>query len=360
MLATRQNIVHYLVGENLLSKADLLDDLVQVFDQGSRHRNFYVYREKGQDYFVKQGNVATSDRGQSVRREAVFYAYVNANDAFAAIKSLMPELHKFDRARNIVILEGLSESEDLHSRRLRLGLYPEVIGAYLGNSLAKLHAIQIGDANTLDEKLLFRRKIPTILTYALVNPRHAQTEADLGLIFHAINQSPILRHGMAEIRGAWEAKALIHGDLKGPNFLLTRTDNAEQAAHSLRFVDWELVDKGDRCWDIGAVFHDTLQSLLFSQTQSNNQSEGLTVDDLQAPMQAFWAQYISQSSFETLSAQQILVKSMQCAAARLVQTAFEDVAQQKRLNPYGHSCLQLAEYLFQDPGRALQSYFRLA
>jgi len=94
-------------------------------------------------------------------------------------------------------------------------------------------------------------------------------------------------------------------------------------------VDWELACVGDPCWDIGSVFNDYLSFWLLSVPVTGQElsEESLALaryplDKMQPAIGAFWAAYIRRMGLDAGTADEWLVRSVQFAAARLLQTAF--------------------------------------
>ena len=124
----------------------------------------------------------------------------------------------------------------------------------------------------------------------------------------------------------------------------------------LKLVDWELASVGDPCWDIGSVFNDYLSFWLLSVPVTGQElsEESLALaryplDKMQPAIGAFWAAYIRRMGLDAGTADEWLVRSVQFAAARLLQTAFEQMQMATQLTGNVVFFLQVSLNMLQRP-----------
>jgi hypothetical protein len=116
---------------------------------------------------------------------------------------------------------------------------------------------------------------------------------------------------------------------------------------------------GDACWDVGSVFNDYLSFWLLSIPITGEDPPERFLDlaryplaKMQPAMRAFWDTYVQSMGFDQATARERLIKSVRYAAARLVQTAFEE--SQNSTEPTGNVIcfLQVALNILQRPEQA--------
>lgn len=349
-LAARK-LVQYLLDFGVVNVDAVVRGDLMVVDCTRRHRNHKVLHRTGEGCFVKQARPDQPLSDQSLHREAVCGWLVGQDERFAALRPLLPAWRAYDATRRLLIMELLPESENLTERHARLGCFPTETAAMLGSSLGQAHAgvslPPVGAAGTE----VFPRALPWVLAlhtladtqFERLSGGHAQI---LGLVRHHAEFSAALE----SLRKGWRQDGLIHGDMKFENCLVLMAGEPQ-----LRIVDWELADFGDTLWDVGGVLQAYLNTWVLSMPEFDDSSVERLIrqarhplEDLQPAMQAFW------QSYAAVRAEADLTRCVQYAAARMIQTVYEYMAQASQLSRGSLRMLQLSMNMLTRPDDAIR------
>jgi hypothetical protein len=115
--------------------------------------------------------------------------------------------------------------------------------------------------------------------------------------------------------------------------LLAITFRTKDATEDRRLiVDWEMAGIGDPCWDLGSVLNDYLSFWLLSIpiTGETEPEEFLNLVKfplarMQPAIRAFWRSYVKQIELDDVTSNQWLLRAVRYAAARLLQTTYEQM-----------------------------------
>jgi len=205
---------------------------------------------------------------------------------------------------------------------------------------------------------LFDRQVPWILSIHQTHPQylHQMSQGNVQLL-QILQQYPQLTSALDALRRSWAPRMLVHGDVKWENLILCRA--SEEAPVELRMIDWEMADLGDDCWDVGAVFQAYWTFWIFMLPLGQGVTLGQAaaqspyrMEDLQAAVTVFWASYARARGFTGRTERRMLERSMSCAAARMVQTAYEAIQQSRQMTPQGLMQLQMSMNVLSDPAAA--------
>jgi aminoglycoside phosphotransferase (APT) family kinase protein len=151
----------------------------------------------------------------------------------------------------------------------------------------------------------------------------------------------------------------VHGDIKWDNLLVAR---GEGGASRLKIVDWELARVGEPCWDVGSVFGDYLGFWLASIPITGEeppdrflQLARYPIEKMQPAMRSFWKAYAAGMGLTAEEQDEWLLRSVRYAAARLLQTAYEQSALTLKLTGNVICLLQLSLNILQRPTDAAGS-----
>jgi aminoglycoside phosphotransferase (APT) family kinase protein len=124
-------------------------------------------------------------------------------------------------------------------------------------------------------------------------------------------------------------------------------------------VDWELAGPGDPDWDAGSMFGDYLNTWLQSIPMGGTDPFDTLLEHARYPlrimqpaMRAFWEAYIRTRGFDLGTARARLVRATRYAAARLVQSAFEQSQVSAELGSGAVAAIQLSVNILQRPREA--------
>ena len=340
----------YLLEHDLVTVEAIVDGDLEIIDAGRRNQNLKVIRRHGPSYLVKQPGEGERGTLATLRAEAAFYEYCRGIDA---MRTVLPALRASDRERGLIVLE-LIDGRPLWGQ---FAIAPEAeflsqAAAPLGSALASVHRTFRECTDTPWAAPLFgaqpwvfgvHRPAPEI--FAVLSPANLQ-------VIRTIQQSAAITAGLDHLRAIWVADTVIHNDLKGDNVLISTRD----ATTRVCIVDWEMAQRGDAAWDVGAMFRDFLGYWLNSVPLSAD----LSPDDMLAksswPLsrlhpaaRAFWQAYRASSGIDAAVEGDFLLRSIRSAAARMVQSAYELSLTQQQISNLAVAMLQLAENIFANP-----------
>lgn len=177
-------------------------------------------------------------------------------------------------------------------------------------------------------------------------------------LLQILQDYPGLTRALDALKRSWVFRGLIHGDIKWENLLLYR--ERPEDPPDIRVIDWEMADLGDECWDTGAIFQAYLSFWIFmlplSPTVSLEQASEISPfkgEDMQVALAAFWTRYAAARGFGRATSRRYLERCMACAAARMVQTAYEGIQRSPQITPQALCQLQMSMNILRDPAAAV-------
>lgn len=337
-----------------------------IADNTRRHRNFRVMRRAGPGCFVKQVQPGHALADQSLHREAMC-CWLAAHDArFAALRPLMPGFLAYDAARRTLVLELLPASENLTEHHERIGRFPVEIGELLGETLGRAHAdVQVPPPQAPGLEV-FPRAVPWILSvHTLAAAQFERLSAANAQILAIVRQYPEFQSTLDALRARWTVDGLMHGDMKWDNCLV-HADPAQPGGLALRIVDWELADFGDVGWDVGAIFQSYLGAWILSMPAHEATSADALVNQAARPLEAmqpaiaaFWRRYLAVRGTRGAQEGELLVRCVQYAAARMIQTAYEHMTYAPSLSASSLRLLQVSVNILTRPHDAIRGLLGL-
>ena len=365
MFVDSTNIAQFLAERRLLEFDSVVDGDFMVVDQTSRNRNLKVIRYKSPGFFIKQLANRSSEYVQTFEVEAACYRLAKQHPRFRPLASLLPRFHYFDPAHYIIVMELLPHGESIWEHHQRLRFFPVEIARLQGDVLGRYHG-QMSLNGEGEELNVFKRQIPWILSIHETNPQYlGQVSLGNSQLIKIVQQYPEFQTALANIRAGWKYTSLIHGDIKWENMMLSRKD--EEAPVELKLIDWEIADLGDECWDAGAVLQAYLSFWIFSLPM--NDGAGLeaaaaaspfATEGIKPAMAAYWAGYSASRNLDEETAKSMLLRCMNCAAARMIQTAYESIQRSPQISPHALCQLQMSMNILRDPAAAVRDLMGLA
>lgn len=341
-----REIVSYLLSSGLVAPQSIVAGDLRVVDMSRRNRNYKVLSEQAPSYLVKQG--VGEEGAATIANEAYVYELVGRR-APDTLSRHLPRLHRYDADSRMLVVEFLHDAENLRDHHLRTGRFAVGVATDLGLALAELHRLPVPEQ---DAPPAITRKPAWILS---LNEPEFDFVCDISganlQLVRIIQQFEAFGDLLKALREDWRAVALIHGDVKWDNCLLLAKDTPRPR---LRIVDWELARLGDPSWDVGSVFNDYLIFWLLSipitgETPPDRVIElaRYPLERMQPAMRAFWRSYSTAMSFGPSEEETQLVRAVGFAAARIVQTAFEQMQFAGQLSGNAVCFLQLALNMLQ-------------
>jgi hypothetical protein len=359
MLVQPDNVVHYLAERRLLTLPSVVAGDFMVCEQSSRNYNLKVIRHKSPGFFIKQVRQRNPAYTLTLEREAKCYEMSSRHPRFGAMAALLPKCHHWDPASTILVLEMLPDAENLWEHHQRLGCFPREMAELQGDKLGSYHRQVELFFPALEELQLFDKKLPWILSIHETQPQYlSQMSQGNAQLLQILRDYPGLTNALDALKRSWAFRALIHGDVKWENLLLYREKPEDPL--DIRIIDWEMADLGDECWDTGAIFQAYLSFWIFSLPLS----PGVSLDqaaaasrfrgeDMQVALAAFWTRYAAARGFGRATSRRYLERCMACAAARMVQTAYEGIQQSPQITPQALCQLQMSMNILRDPAAAV-------
>ncbi len=353
MLSQRQ-VVPYLLQRNLLSPAHIVAGGVLVTDISRRHHNYKVTAGDGCGYVVKQG--VGHDRTAALEREAAVYALLTASSTGnSAFGRYLPRCYAYDADEHILVLELVEGAQNLREYHQR-GHFAPTLARHLGTALGTLHQLAPDGARDEAAGHDVLDQPPWILSVHRATLQFLQecSSANIELV-QIVQQFPLFCDLLDALRGEWRAAALIHRDIRWDNCLVFgRFPTARMSR--LKLVDWESAGLGDPTWDVASVFSDFLSYWLFSIPVTGELPPDrflalarYPLERMQPALNAFWLAYVQRMSLDCATADRRLVCACRYMAARLLQTAFEQMQVSMQLTGNVVCMLQLSFNILQRP-----------
>jgi hypothetical protein len=359
-MLTEHEGVMYLLQSKLLNPESLLEGSLEVINASRRNRNFKVISEGGPHYLLKQGvglqGMAT------VAYEAAMYHHFQSDAGCVKFRRYLPRCYGYDPKEHILILELLNNAENLRDYSSRRGRFSAHLAGELGNALGLLHCLTKHEENGDENRQSFIRSVPWILSFHRPEPSIFRdiSSASIQLI-RIVQQFPEFCELLDELRLGWRAETLIHNDIKSDNCLVFSAHLASKRRQPrLKIIDWETVGIGDPCWDVGAVFSDYLSLWLFSMPITGEsppdrfmELSRYPLEKMQPAISAFWQAYVQRMQLDGTTSSQRLLRAVKYGAARLVQTAFEQMQMSIQLMGNTVCLLQLSLNILRRPQEAI-------
>lgn len=366
MILSAANLAHHLVDRGIVPAETVVDGDFVVVEATRRNRNFQVVRGPHPGLFVKQPQDWQPHSTETMAREAACYALAHGDPDFAALAPLLPRLVHWDAQRMVLVTERV-EGENVAEMHRRLGAFPAQTGARLGTLLGGYHREAGARARDAARDAVFPRSLPWILSVLDHNPSHlGPVSGGCTRLLGILEAYPGFRDALAAVRDGWVRDALVHGDMKWENCLVS-PPAAEGDEPRVRIVDWELADFGDACWDVGSLFQSYLAAWIFS-IRAGPEVPPVRLPELaerplstmQPAIAAFWAAYLEARGADPAAEHTVLLRSTAFAAARMVQTAWEYTAFAPEPSAHVLFLLQVAMNVLTRPEEAARELLGIA
>jgi len=321
MYLTSTNVVHYLLARGIVTRQDVVHRPFSVFEIDGQHRSFRVTVGIGNGLFVKQLKAPSPTKIASLEREARSYRLAWSKPLFDSWQRVIPQWIAYDAERHVVIVERIADSEDFTTFHRPLKQFPVNLATRLGTALADVH--NATSKLPRDGVLPFSIAPPWVLGFP-----HS-TEDDLAPeikhLAKAVGEDLAYSRQLEALRNGWSLDALIHGDLKWSNILVTPL--ASDVPH-IRLVDWELANWGDPWWDVaGGMEGYFIESLLRNQDGNASQPDlfarGKCFEFVRPPIDAIWSAYRQRRGNPSNTARDDAIHCLRFVGARLLLAMIE-------------------------------------
>ena len=366
MLADYEELTSYLLGHELISAERIVAGDLTILDVSRRHASYEVVTDGGPSYFLKQdvrdGPAAAGEASiATVSHEASVYRMFARARRATVLRRYLPRCYRFDPAERLLVLESVRGSRNLAQHHLSSGRFSSAVARELGKAVGILHAaFRAGSGETEEIRRLpanppwvFGLPWPTLQLYLASSGGNRE-------FLKIVQASGDLATRFDELGTEWRADTLIHGDLKWSNCLVvTVARSAARRRARIRLVDWELACRGDASWDVGGLFSEYLNLWLSAIPISGDEPPDRFLDlaRFQLPsmwpsIRAFWTAYVQATRLAPRDAAERLVRAVRYSAARLVQTAYEQLQDQSTVTNGAIYRLQLCHNILERPEEA--------
>jgi aminoglycoside phosphotransferase (APT) family kinase protein len=348
------DVANLLLSWDLIDARAVVDNKVVVRDFSSgRHYVFSAEGPDGANYLLKQ-----NPRIDSVAREAAVYEELSA---LPAIRRLIPALHRYDRERNLLLLEFISDGVDLAAYHRDVRRPSIRIAKAIGANLAELHS---NSPHRQPDDIASR---PSAMTLHRPRIRAARDSSPACLeLIRILQNTDGFDRSLDAVRRSWQVGAFIHRDVRFKNFLLSAPVRGMRNS-DLKLIDWELACFGDPRWDIGSALGNYLslwlESIPYTERADVADATQLAkrpLSAIQPAIAACWRAYVAGRGLAGEAADRILVDTVGFAATRLVQSAYEFAQGALRLTTASVMHLQVALNMLTRPEDTVAHLYGLA
>lgn len=361
MYLTASSIFHYLVERGLATTEAVVKGDVLITELERHNRGFVVMRQKHVSLYVKQIKIVDDPNVECLRREAACLRAAVADSRFNSLAQIMPRFVDYDPRRNAVVVEYITNSENLHQYQERISEYPVEVGQLFGHALGVLHSEIRCELATQIDSAAFARQPPWILSFHQTTSGHYSGGNQQ--LREKIRQDSKLQQSLNQLCDQWQTECLIHGDAKWNNFVVFQ---GVHGAIDARLVDWEMADVGDPCWDVGTVFQSYWTSWILGTPIDGPisvgelvQQAGEALESMRPAMREFWAAYKSQHGLVEDTEIEQLEKCIRHGAARMIQTTYEYMFEEPELNEAAQTLLKFSRWILDDPQAATSLFFQV-
>lgn len=319
MLSQRE-VVPYLLARGLLTSQSVVEGNLVVDDVSRRNHNFLVACPSGR-YLLKQA--ADPERAQTISREAAFYRAVSEKEN--GLSRYLPKFYLHDKERDILIIESLENAETLREQQMRTGRSSIRVAEESAEALAALHQFGAGSAaefvtaGSSRQRLLYRPGLDIF---------RSATGGGIEVI-KMIQKNKDLADVLDHLTGEPEGSCVIHGDVRGDNFLLPAGAGVRRERW-LKIIDFELTTRGDPAVDIGWMFADYLSQWIFSlpliagyRPDRFAAVARWPLRKVQPLVRSFWRRYVFSMRLDRSQSDQFRSRAVTHCGVRLLHLAIE-------------------------------------
>jgi hypothetical protein len=361
MILTRYNVIPFLINAGLLPMRHVVDRAISVTASRQRNRVLRVRPSGENGFFVKQyrpdeGDWDAANHTTTLDVEAACYRAAGDD---AHLSAAMPALHYYDAETRALVLELIEPDQTLSQHADARGI-PLPLAQAWGETLARCQTglgrqIRVGRL-----ELPLPERVPWIL-----QPGRLFTHADgdqsiaQGKVVSILQKHDSVRDALAAMAADWHTSGVIHGDMKWNNCLVQHDPDDDDAPPQLRIIDWEMADVGDIAWDVGGALHSWCFAAVLNidmRAKAGADTTARVARDLERSlkkmrpsMRAFWQGYTGALEIGDLTIAAMRLRAVAAAGARLLQSAYEHMADETQLSREAVVSLQLGLDLITSP-----------
>jgi len=360
---TQKNVHLFLLEKGIIEAKSIVDGDYSIITSQTRNAIFKITRKKEKSLFVKQLNSFDTNNTYVLQKDATSLWLIKNEKEFEELSKYVPNYYGFDPEKQVLITEYLPDSINLEDySRIQSGKWHNGILDNLAKILASYHFELQAKLKNSRSISFFPNQIPWVLQIA-ENPTMRIPSApgtNYNPVVSAIIENPNFLNVLKGIQNEWIYTTLIHGDIKGMNFLIYGNQNYEK----LKIIDWEIADIGDPLWDVAGIFAGMISNeLLYSKKFANSSFApvpGIDISDINQAIHSahyFWKKYVDLVSKNLDNKYLSIEKIIKYTGARLVQTAIEQNMMMATIQPNAIKMLQ-ASYAILSNQSEIQSRFK--
>jgi hypothetical protein len=350
-------VASYLLERKLVSAESIVAGDLQIVDVSRRNRNYKVISERGPSYLLKQG--ISAEGMATLAHEAAVYRLFDAASRTDRLHRYLPRCYGYDAEAHILVLQLLPSACDLREHHVRCGRFSNAIAGALGDALGALRQLKIVYEKRAGSEDRTPQQPPWALSIHRTGLSMFQRMSSASIEFlRMAQQCPDFCERLDRLRQGWREEALIHYDMKWDNCVVSQSDRRRRS--KIKIVDWELANIGDPCWDPASVISDYLCFWLLSipvagETPPDHliKLARYPLERLQPAIHTFWRAYVRRLGLGPETAFSELLRTIQYAAVRLIQTAVEQMQVSERLTGHAVYLLQLSLNILCRPHEAV-------
>lgn len=356
MRLTRKNISHYLMNKGFIDPSDIISGNYIVTQSQSRNAIFRV-QQATSGLFVKQLINQDIQNSYLMQKDATSHYLIHQSKLYHKTATHIPKYYGYDPNHQILVTEYFSNTKNIH----------EIV--YQEKKISMSHAKAMADILAtfhfdIQEELpkntslqFFNQLLPWILNIGNITSQ--DKTGTKNVVIKKIYEHKKLVKKIERVAEKWERTSLIHGDIKWMNFIVCQEDNEEV----VKLIDWEIADIGDPLWDVAGVFQSYLSAwvLSFNNTisvkhEQIDEASFLSIETIKPVLKHFWESYVSAVKIPNELLQKQLIKTLEYAAIRMIQTAFENNFSTPQLQPNSIRILQFCDHLLERPEQILAQW----
>ncbi len=355
MRITQNNIHLFLLEKGILDAKSMVDGDYSLTSSQTRNIIYKITRQHHKSLFVKQLNSFDTNNTYVLQKDATCLWLIKNDPSYANLSQHVPEYFGFDPEKQVLITEFIADAANMEDySRAQQGVWKEAILEKLSTILATYHFPMSRELRNSRSVQFFPRQIPWIMYVGEPSTSHQNQQVA------ALGQNPVVdavkgnEEFIKVLKGAkdyWVRSSLIHGDIKGMNFLIRHQDKEEE----LKIIDWEIADIGDPIWDVAGIFAGIITNhLIYSSKYASaafTPVPGINIQDLEPIWKSidfFWQGYAEKVADQFDAEVISLEKALKYTGVRLIQTAIEYNMMMPTLQPNAIKILQASYALLKN------------
>ena len=362
MRLTQKNVHLFLLEKGIIKAKSLVDGDYQITTSQTRNAIFKIVRKKEKSLFVKQLNSFDPTNTYVLQKDATSLWLIKNEKEFDKLSHFVPDYFGFDPEKQVLITEYIPNSLNLEDYvRSQSGKLKNSILNKLANILSSYH-FKLSDKLKNSKSIsFFPNQIPWVLEIA-ENPDFQlpiQSRTGSNPVVQAVKSNGEFLKVLRGIKLEWQALTLIHGDIKGMNFLIYGNGDDEV----IKIIDWEIADIGDPLWDVAGIFANMICNHLNYSSQYLNVHfapvPGISLKDISAVLKDahyFWGQYKTMTKNNLPKDSISINKLIKYTGARLIQTAIEQNMMMPNLQPNAIKMLQASYAILSHQSEVISSF----